>query len=503
MIFLTPGEWLDRRAQLMPEKTGLIDAQTGNRFSYRILYQRAYALATHLVVNYELQPGQRIAILAFNSPEFLDLFFACTLLGIILVPLNWRLTCHELTALLADCQPRLLVHDQAHCTQAAELAQLQDGLSLLATAAFPGADPTLARQLIPFQSTTGEEIALILYTSGTTGRPKGAMLSHRMLTWNAINTQISWGLRETDITLTFAPFFHAGGLNVLTTPLFHLGGTVVLTPNADPQTLLHLIESEHCTLLFAVPTVFGRISEHPDFTTTDFSSMRFCVTGGSSCLPEIIEYYASRGLEMRQGYGLTEAGVNCFSLAPQDALRKIGSVGQPIFHSRARVLENGKDVVPGEIGELALAGPHLCSGYWQQPEATNDAYRDGWWYTGDLVRYDTDGYYFIVGRKKDMFISGGENIYPAEIEKVIQSHPGVLEAAIIPQPDRRWGETGLALVVPRTPDSLTTTDILAYCAGKLASYKIPRTVRFIEALPRNAMGKVMKTELVSLYIKQE
>ncbi|HET8845299.1 MAG TPA: AMP-binding protein, partial [Ktedonobacteraceae bacterium] len=482
MMFLTLGEWLNRRAQLMPEKIGLIDGQTGNRFSYRTLYLRAYALAAYLAQYYNIQPGQRIAILALNSPEYLDLLFASALLGAILVPLNWRLTERELLSLLADCQPQLLIYDESHRIKATEVADQYSGLALLATAAFPGADVGLARRCEPVQSPDGEEIALILYTSGTTGRPKGAMLSHRMLTWNAINTQISWGLREDDITLTFAPFFHAGGLNVLTTPLYHLGGTVVLAPNAEPGTLLELVERERCTLLFAVPTVFERISEHAAFATTDFSALRFCVTGGSPCPREIIERYARSGLQMRQGYGLTEVGVNCFSLAPEDALSRPGSVGKPIFHSYARVIEAGVDVAPGEVGELALAGPHLCSGYWQQPEATREAYQDGWWYTGDLVRADSDGYYSIVGRKKDMFISGGENIYPAEIERVIQGHPDVLEVAVIPQPDPQWGESGLALVVLHSPGILASTDILAHCTGQLARYKIPKTVRFVEAL---------------------
>lgn len=499
MTFLTIGEWLNRRAQLTPEKIGLIDSQTGSRFSYRVLYLRAYALAAYLARHYQVQPGQRIAILAFNSPEYLDLLFASSLLGATLVPLNWRLTIPELSELLTDCQPRLLVHDQSQFANAEKLAQIQNNLPLLASEAFSTVFTDQPSHIDLFESMDGEEIALILYTSGTTGRPKGAMLSHRMITWNAINTQISWGLRENDITLTFAPFFHAGGLNVLTTPLYHAGGTVVLTPNADPQTLLSLVEQERCSVLFAVPTVFERIGTHPAFATTDFSSLRFCVTGGSPCPRAVIERYAERGLEMRQGYGMTEAGVNCFSLAPADALRKIGSVGRPVFHSQVRIVEAGKDVAPGEIGELVLAGPHICSGYWHQPAATNDAYQAGWWYTGDLARCDAEGYYYIVGRKKDMFISGGENIYPAEIERVIQAHPDVLEVAVVPQADPQWGESGLALVVLSSPGSLTPEDVLAHCAGRLARYKIPKAVRFVEALPRNVMGKVVKSELVRLY----
>jgi fatty-acyl-CoA synthase len=214
----------------------------------------------------------------------------------------------------------------------------------------------------------------------------------------------------------------------------------------------------------------------------------------------VIERYAARGQVFRQGYGLTEVGVNCFSLAPEDALRKAGSVGQPIFHSRARIIgEDGNDAQPGTVGELALAGPHVCSGYWQRPEATAEAYRDGWWHTGDQALRDADGYYYIVGRKKDMYISGGENIYPAEIENVLAEHPDIVEAAVIAVPDARWGEVGVAVVAPRTPDALTSDAVIAWCGERLARYKLPRRVVFVESLPRNAMGKVIKQELRELY----
>lgn len=506
MTFINIGEWLARRELLTPDKIGLVDSEAGTRFSYRTLNLRTRALATRLAQRYGICQGERVAILALNSPEYLDAFFACALLGAILVPLNWRLTVRELTIILNDCEPKLLLHDLSHTERAGEVVDaLRDTLGELPLHSFddfPGANAALAALAQPFATEDGEEPAVILYTSGTTGVPKGAMLSHRMITWNAINTQISWGLRETDITPTFAPFFHAGGLNVLTTPLYHLGGTVVLLRNSDPQAVLGAIEREHCTIVFAVPTVFQSMMEHPAFASSDLSSVRFFVTGGSSCPIPVIQGYAARGLEFRQGYGLTEVGVNCFSLAPEDALRKAGSVGRPIFHSRARIVDSEeRDVLPGEVGELVLAGPHVCSGYWRRPEATAEAKRDGWWHTGDLVRCDAEGYYFIVGRKKDLFISGGENIYPAEVEAVIVTHPGVLEVAVIPQPDPRWGEVGLAIVVPRVSGSLSAEEILAYCTGKLARYKLPRAIRFVESLPRNVMGKVMKAELVQAFAR--
>jgi fatty-acyl-CoA synthase len=507
MTFIGLGEWLARREALTPEQIGLIDAESGLRLTYRDLNRRAQALAALLSEHYGVQPGERLAVLAANAPEYLDALFAAALLGAILVPLNWRLTVYELQTILTDCSPALLFHDATHAAKAAEVvtALSERGASaprLLAFADFPGAAEELAARARAFESAAGEEPVLILYTSGTTGVPKGALLSHRMLTWNAVNTQISWGLRENDVTPTFAPLFHAGGLNVLTTPLYHCGGTVVLLRSSEPARILEVIERERCTLVFAVPTVFQMLMEHPAFERTDLSSLRFCVTGGSSCPLPVIRRYGERGLLLRQGYGLTEVGVNCFSLAPEDALRKAGSVGRPVFHSRARIVdEEDRDVARGEVGELVLAGPHVCSGYWRRPEETARAARGGWWHTGDLARCDEDGYYYIVGRKKDLFISGGENVYPAEVEQVLLAHPGIAEAAVIGRPDARWGEVGLAVVVPREPGGLSAEEVLTFCAGRLARYKIPRTVVFAEALPRNAMGKVLKAELRARYVE--
>ncbi|MGO8947249.1 MAG: acyl-CoA synthetase [Ktedonobacterales bacterium] len=505
MTFIGIGEWPARRASLTPDAVALADLATGRHFNYRTWNCRVRALAAVLSECFGVGTQDRVVIMAANSAEYLDAFFATALLGATFVPLNWRLTTRELAGILADCKPRLVLHDAAFAIAArAALEATPRGESqLFDLSGHPGADSVLADHIRPFDSVAGEEIALILYTSGTTGVPKGAMLSHRMITWNAVNTQISWGLRENDSTPTFAPFFHAGGLNVLTTPLIHCGGKVVLVPSSDPGQVMQAIAQERTTIVFAVPTVFQKIMEHPDFAQADFSAVRFCVTGGSSCPLPVIHRFAERGITFRQGYGLTEVGVNCFSLAPEDAVRKAGSVGRPVFHSRARLVdEDDRDVAPGAVGELVLAGPHVCSGYWQRPEATEEAYRQGWWHTGDLAHCDEEGFFFITGRKKDMFISGGENVYPVEIESVLERHPAVAEVAIIAEPDPTWGERGIAVVVLRESVPATEQDIIAYCDGRLARFKIPKRVVFTNYLPRNAMGKVVKAELREQFIDQ-
>jgi fatty-acyl-CoA synthase len=298
-----------------------------------------------------------------------------------------------------------------------------------------------------------DETAIMVYTSGTTGRPKGALLSHRMLTWNSVNTQVAWDITSSDVTTINAPLFHTGGFNVLTLPLLRVGGTVVVMRGFDADAALELIERHGCTVFFGVPTMFQMMLESPRFESTDFSSLRYFISGGAPCPVPLIEAYQKKGVAFTQGYGLTEVGPNCFKLGLEDAVRKAGSIGFPSFHSEARIIdEAGRDVERGRVGELILKGGHVCSGYWRNAEATRAAISDGWFYTGDLARQDEDGYYYIVGRAKDLIISGGENIYPAE-------------------------------------------ELLEFCAGRLARYKIPKRVFFREDFPLLASGKVFKRAL--------
>ncbi|PLS83209.1 MAG: long-chain fatty acid--CoA ligase [Chloroflexi bacterium] len=504
------GDWLGKRELLTPDRLALVADATGSRYTYRQLNERANRLANALRHTFGIRKGDRVAVLAKNCVEYLDALFATGKLGAILVPLNWRLSVEELAYQLNDCTACvLLVGPEFAATGHALRAQTP----VAALIAFgdprvdgaPQYDDLLAHAT---DEPVTEEIELddphiILYTSGTTGRPKGAVLPHRVLVWNSLNTNVGWELRADDVSVIHTPLFHTGGINVLTIPLLHAGGTLVLMREWDPQRCLQLIERERVTVFFAVPTMFQQLLSMPNFVQTDFSSVRFFISGGAPCPVPLIEAYQARGIPFRQGYGLTEVSVNCFTLNPEDAIRKVGSVGRPIFHLDARVVDPvGQDVGPGEIGELWLRGPIVCAGYWNNLEATREAISDGWFHTGDLARLDDEGYYYIVDRKKDMFISGGENVYPAEVERTLYEHPAVLECAVIGVPDERWGEVGCAVIVVRVGTMLTPGEVVHHCQQQLARYKVPKHVLFVDELPRNSGGKVLKPLLRNQFSTQ-
>jgi fatty-acyl-CoA synthase len=342
-----------------------------------------------------------------------------------------------------------------------------------------------------------EDIWCLLYTSGTTGRPKGVMLPHRMVIWNGYNTVASWQLRDDDIAPIFTPMYHAGGLAVFLTPMVTIGGTVVLHDRFDASEIWNWIERERATVIFGVPTIFKMLREAPEFAAADLSSVRWAISGGAPLPRYLIDRYGERGVVFKQGYGLTEAGVNCFAMTAEEAGRKAGSIGKPMLFAEARVCSaDGGVAAAGETGELWLRGPHVSRGFWNQPEATAAAITaEGWLRTGDLAHCDDDGFYYIDGRIKDMFISGGVNIYPAEIENVLMQCPALEEAAVLGVPDAIWGETGAAFVVARAGASQRPGEIARFLEERLARYKVPRQFYFLEKLPRTAYGKVIKPEL--------
>lgn len=469
------GLWLEKHDRFHPTRVALTDGQAadGARWTYRDLFRRSQRRAAWLRDVHGVRPGDRIAWTEGNRLEFFETLFACARLGAILVPVNWRLAQPEIDWILGHCQPRVVL-------DATTLAPLAD-------------DPAAPAPAVACAEADDRTPLMILYTSGTTGRPKGAVLTHGSITANSLNTQLACDLRADDSTVTFTPLFHTGAVNVLSMPLLHRGGKVVLLQRFDAREILAAVERERVSILFGVPTTFEMLRDAPAFAKADLSSVRFALCGGAPCPLGLIEDYARRGVTFRQGFGLTEVGPNCFSLPPEDAVRKAGTVGFPVMHCEARVVDaDGREVPQGEVGELWLRGPHVCGGYWNDPQATAASLRDGWWATGDLFTVDPDGYFRVVGRKKDMFISGGENVYPAEVEAAILAFPRVRECAVVGVPDPKWGEVGRAYVGPADvdPDAL-----LAFLRTRIGKFKVPKSVVALDALPRNALGKVLKHQL--------
>ncbi len=493
------GDWTSYWAQRSPEAVALDEPVTKRRWTYRDLDRRANRLAHALAARCGVGRGDRVAVLAHNRGEQFEALFACAKLGALFAPLNWRLAPAELDGVLADADPKVLFCDRA-------CAPLAAALCTPVPARFAYDEPAAGGE--PYEALVGaasdraagspevslEDALVLLYTSGTSGKPKGALLAHRQLLFNSLCTQLAVGLSPADSTLVFLPLFHTGGLNCLATPLLHQGGRVVILPAFDAEQTLAVTAAERITLVMGVPTIFQMWREAPSFARADLSAVRSALVGGAPSPLPLIDAYRARGVLFRQGYGLTEVGPNCFSLVPDDAFRKAGSIGWPNFYLEARVVDDdGRDVADGAIGELALAGPMVTLGYFRNPDATAQAFRGGrFFHTGDLVRRDDEGYHTVVDRKKEMFISGGENVYPAEIEQALAALDGLAEVCVIGVPDERWGEVGRAVAVRRPGAALETRAVLAFLDGKLARYKIPKSVVFTDALPRNPAGKVVR-----------
>jgi fatty-acyl-CoA synthase len=447
-----------------------------------------------------------VALLAHNGVEYFDLQFACGRNGAIAVLLNWRLTVSELDYILKDCTPSLLIHD-VEFTDAAQALQRQCGIASLlcidkrggtAANAYEAALDAGRGQPAPRQALTHDDVVTIMYTSGTTGHPKGAMITHGMNLWNCINLGTPAGVGKDTVHLSVLPLFHTGGLNCYSNPVLHAGGTVVLARSFDPGQALQVIgdPDQGISHFFAVPAPYQFMAQHPDFATTDLSRLRSAGVGGAPCALPILQAWAERGVLLMQGFGMTETSPACIFLDPADAIRKLGSTGKVLMHTEARIVDDtGADCAPGEVGELWVAGPNITPGYWNRPDATAAAFEGRWLKTGDAARIDDEGFFYIVDRWKDMYISGGENVYPAEVENVLYQLPQVAEAAVIGVPSDQWGEVGLAVLVLKPGQALDKDQVLGHCNGRLARFKQPHDIAFIAALPRNATGKVLKREL--------
>ncbi len=499
-------DWLAQRARLSPDRVALIDTLNGDRpITYREWNAQANRTAHFLQHALGVRKGDRVAVLAKNSVAYLDIWFALAKIGGVLQNLNWRLTPHELRQLVAEGEPIALVYDPEFADKAMAVAQsLEDRVPRLVSMAEPAAEGHLSlvqREAYPDTPPsrphlTPEDPWVICYTGGTTGLPKGAVLSYRAIMANAVNTVISWGLSREDATILNAPLFHTGGLNVFTAPLVYIGGTSVVCREFDVEQTFDWLESGRVTVYFGVPTMFIMMQNHPRWEKADFRHLRFIISGGAPCPLPVFERFWAKGVDFKTGYGLTEAGPNTFWLPAEQVRDKPGAVGYPLFHVEVRVVdEHDRDLPPGEVGELLIRGPHLFSGYWRRPEATAQAMRGGWLHTGDLASYDEDGCFTIKGRRKDMFISGGENVYPAEIESVLHGHPAVAEAAVVGVPHPKWGEVGWAAVVVRPGARLSVQELEAYCRERLAGYKIPKRFFFVDHLPKTGANKVDKRAL--------
>jgi fatty-acyl-CoA synthase len=505
------GDWTERLASLFGEREAIIDVDDQGAVRARITYDelRVRVAATAAVlVERGVRPGARVALVAKNRVEHLELMFACARLGALFLPVNWRLAAPEVRYILDDSTPTLVVVEpaflplvQGFCPDGANRSPIVDVAELARDVAAARLHPQTAPAQAPVSV---EDPWIILYTSGTTGHPKGALLPFRQVAFNALNTIVALDLSSADRTVTYTPLFHTGGLHVLTTPLLAQGGCIVLCDGFDADRVLELTARERCTVLFGVPTTFERMAESALFKSGRGLGVRLALCGGAPCPKSLIDTWNGRGVVFKQGYGLTECGPNVLNLNPADVVRKAGAAGRPNLTITAVVVDDEGRVVRGAgRGELCLGGPCVCLGYWNKPDRTKAAFTTGeggapagLWRTGDVVEVDDEGFMTIVDRKKDMFISGGENVYPAEVEKVLADHPRVRAAAVIGIPSAQWGEVGRAYVEHKDPAlPVEVDDLLAFARARLARYKVPKEVVVVDALPRNPSGKVQKHRL--------
>jgi fatty-acyl-CoA synthase len=464
------GRWIRDRARATPDRVAIDD--DGRLVTYAELDDASDRFAAAFLER-GLSRGDRVATLTGSTPEHVAVFYACAKTGLILLPLSWRLSSAELRYQLDDAEPSLFLADEEHEELAAATGH---GFERLEEPR-PGVRPSDV-------AVADENGLLLVYTSGTTGKPKGALLTHANCFWTNLGFDLTTGISQDDVVLQVLPQFHVGGWNVQALLAWWKGATVVLERQFDPERALRLIEEKRVTTMMGVPATYLFLAQEPGFARADLSSLRRAVVGGAPMPEALLETWAARGIAIVQGYGLTEAAPNVLCLPPEDAVRKLGFAGKPYCFVEVRLSADE---------ELQVRGPNVFPGYWRNPEATAQAFtEDGWLRTGDIAERDEEGFYRIKGRLKDMFISGGENVYPAEVEAVLHEHPGVADVAVVGVPDERWGEVGVAFVVA---DGVSCDELLEWCAGRLARFKVPKSVRFIGEIPRNGMGKVQKQEL--------
>lgn len=507
------SDWIAFHADRTPDKIAIIDQHTSNTLTYAEFDDRAGRLAAFMRDVWDIETGDHVAILARNSAAYFEFQFACVKLGAVMLPLNWRLANPELIFILNDAQAKGLVYDAEFSAQIPDL-QAQTGITHTLeidvnaeTSAYENAITATTSQVSMNPATTHDTPMTIMYTSGTTGRPKGVIITHGMTFWNMINISTPAGLNHDSVHYVVLPTFHTGGLNLYANPVFHHGGTNIIAREFDPAVALQTLSNPALgvTHFFGVPAIYLFMSQYDAFADTDLSHIHSWGCGGAPMPASLLKTYAERGIIIQLGFGMTETSPTVFLIAKRRVMDKPTSVGKPLLHTRVRIIDdNGDDVPPGVVGEVLVGGPNITPGYWQRPDANvetffTDETGTRWVHSGDAGMFDEDGCVYIVDRYKDMYISGGENVYPAEVEQVIFQLAGVADVGVIGVPDERWGECGLAVVVRKPDTDLTDEMIITHCRENLAKFKVPRAVVWVDELPRNAAGKVLKRKLREHY----
>ncbi|MFV0246013.1 MAG: acyl-CoA synthetase [Qingshengfaniella sp.] len=498
-------DWTAFHARMNPDATILREDETGRHFTYGTFVDRVGRLAAGLRAC-GVAPGDRVATLMLNSTDTFEIMFAAPRLHALFLPMNWRLAIPELTEIVGQAQPRILIYSTEFSAQAQALAAAFPGLRLIqADRGAPSEYETLATTgpMLPVpEDLDWNTTWTIIYTSGTTGKPKGALITYKMAFFN--NTHASWMARLSaqSVCASFLPTFHIGGLNAFPNPVLYNGGSVIVMPRFDAARLLELMTNPALggNRSWGVPTTFSFMAELPDFADARFNDDCVMGTGGAPMPVSLLETYQAKGVTLLQGWGMTETCSTGSILTEDRLVERIGSVGKPIISLQTRlVTKDGRDAEQGEVGEIWVKGPNVTPGYWNNPAADAANFEDGWFKTGDAMRQDEDGFLYMVDRWKDMYISGGENVYPAEVENVLCALPQVSQAAVIGIPDPRWGETGCAFLTLKAGAKIDEAEVIAYCNTRLARYKLPRRVVVIDEMPLNATGKMQKLVLAEMY----
>ncbi|MDW7667562.1 MAG: AMP-binding protein [Bacillota bacterium] len=505
------GNYSYFRARITPDKEAVYDLDNKQHYTYQDLEERANILGNYLKDKLNLSKGDRIATISRNRVELLDLYYATGKTGTIFVPYNARLSEAELIKLINKEKPKVLFFEDIFLES---VENIKKETSLEKIISFDDMDEYLNyseimdsknKNFLTYEDLDFEDTHMIIHTGGTTGLPKGAKLSHRAMLFNSMNEVLTWGISHTDSAHILLPLFHTGGWNLLTLPILHAGGRILINKQFDPDESLQTINDEKPTFVFGAATIFRMMINSDKFDGTDFSSVKWVMAGAAPTPINIMEKFWQRDIPFVLGYGMTEAGPNNLTAPAEfmnyDEMReKFASVGKPMYFTQARIVDDsGKEVEDGTPGELIWSGPQIFSGYWDNDEETKKTLRDGWVYTGDMAQKDEDGFYYIVGRKKNMYISGGENVFPPEVEKVIYDFEGVNEVIVIGVKDDKWGEVGKAVISQKKNKKIDTDKLKKYLLDNLAKYKVPKYYKIVEDLPKNNVGKIVRNKVSELY----